>query len=112
MGIRWVVSYPSSHASRPPVSSPSSGSHPRFSIVWIGKLDGMSGFIMPATLPKYILDLPPMSFATLPDSGCKFHTLRVVQAVWSNSTSPVCNTCDSDDTQDEKHVLFRCSNSQ
>eukprot|EP00967_Tisochrysis_lutea_P124072 scaffold207145_cov16-Tisochrysis_lutea.AAC.3 len=40
MGIQWVVSHLSSHASRPPESSASSGPHPRFSIVWTAELDG------------------------------------------------------------------------
>eukprot|EP00983_Pelagomonas_calceolata_P126199 1161281-Pelagomonas_calceolata.AAC.3 len=39
------------------------------------------------------------------------------RAIWFNSTvykitSPVYDICDSDDIQDEKHVLFRCSNPQ
>eukprot|EP00983_Pelagomonas_calceolata_P079367 1154633-Pelagomonas_calceolata.AAC.1 len=39
MGIRWVVSHSSNHASCPPVSSSSSGPHSWFSIVWIAKMD-------------------------------------------------------------------------
>eukprot|EP00983_Pelagomonas_calceolata_P044247 1139220-Pelagomonas_calceolata.AAC.7 len=33
-------------------------------------------------------------------------------AIWSNSTSPVCDICDFADKQDERHVLFNCSNPQ
>eukprot|EP00983_Pelagomonas_calceolata_P000437 15048-Pelagomonas_calceolata.AAC.2 len=32
----------------------------------------------------------------------------LAEAIWSNNYSPVCDICDFDDIQDEKHV-FRCS---
>jgi len=53
-----------------------------------------------------------MSYATLQGLGFGLHTLRIEQATWSNRNSPMCDICDSGDIQDEKQVLFRCSNYQ
>jgi hypothetical protein len=38
------------------------------------------------------------------------HTLRFETATWNQSNSPTCDLCDSDDVQDEQHVLFHCVN--
>eukprot|EP00983_Pelagomonas_calceolata_P071570 1151310-Pelagomonas_calceolata.AAC.3 len=63
-------------------------------------------------VPKYImyLDLPHHVLCNTARFRLQVHTLRVEQGIWSNSTSrasPVCDICDSNDIQDEKHVLFR-----
>jgi len=36
------------------------------------------------------------------------HTLRFETATWNQSNSPTCDLCDTDDVQDEQHVLFHC----
>eukprot|EP00983_Pelagomonas_calceolata_P066557 1149094-Pelagomonas_calceolata.AAC.1 len=33
-------------------------------------------------------------------------------AIWSNRSPPICDICDPDDIQDEKHALLKCSNLQ
>jgi len=38
------------------------------------------------------------------------HTLRFETATWNQSNSPTCDLCDTDDVQDEQHVLFHCAN--
>jgi len=38
------------------------------------------------------------------------HTLRFETATWSHSNFPTCDLCDTDDVQDEQHVLFHCAN--
>jgi len=38
------------------------------------------------------------------------HTLRLETATWEQSNSHTCDLCDTDDVQDEHHVLFHCVN--
>jgi hypothetical protein len=38
------------------------------------------------------------------------HTLRFETATWNQSDSPTCDLCNTDDVQDEQHVLFHCTN--
>eukprot|EP00983_Pelagomonas_calceolata_P009746 315921-Pelagomonas_calceolata.AAC.1 len=47
------------------------------------------------------LDLPPHVLRKIARFRLRLgvHTLRVEQAVWSNSTSPVCDICDSIDSK-------------
>jgi hypothetical protein len=40
----------------------------------------------------------------------RVHTLRFETATWNQSNSPTCDLCDTDDVQDEQHVLFHCAN--
>eukprot|EP00983_Pelagomonas_calceolata_P075837 1153171-Pelagomonas_calceolata.AAC.11 len=61
----------------------------------------------PVDLSQFVVDLRSRHLSywnqfTAPDP----------RAIWSNNTYPVCDNCDSDGIQDEKHVLFRCSNPQ
>ena len=41
----------------------------------------------------------------------RVHTLRFETAPWSQSDSPTCDLCDTDDIQDKQHVLYLCANS-
>eukprot|EP00983_Pelagomonas_calceolata_P083247 1156120-Pelagomonas_calceolata.AAC.7 len=67
----------------------------------------------PYTLPKYMyLDLPHHVLRNIARFRLQVHTLQIEQAVWCKSTSPVCDTCVSDDIQDEKDVMFRRSDPQ
>jgi len=36
--------------------------------------------------------------------------LRFETATWNQSNFPTCDLCDTDDVQDEQHVLFHCAN--
>jgi len=38
------------------------------------------------------------------------HTLRFETAAWNQRKSHTCDMCDTDDIQDEQHVLFQCVN--
>ena len=37
-------------------------------------------------------------------------TLCIETATWSQGNSPTCDLCDTDDIQDEQHVIFHCIN--
>jgi len=40
----------------------------------------------------------------------RVYTLRIETAAWNQSNSPTYDLCDTDDVQDEQHVLFHCAN--
>jgi len=67
----------------------------------------------PFTVPKYMfLDIPKEVQRSTARFRMRVHTLKVEQASWSPTLSPVCDRCDTGDIQDEKHVLFNCSHPQ
>eukprot|EP00983_Pelagomonas_calceolata_P134646 1162079-Pelagomonas_calceolata.AAC.2 len=61
----------------------------------------------PVNLSQFVVDLRSRHL----DYWNQF-TAPDPRANWSNSTSPVCGICDSDDIQDEEHVLSRRSEPQ
>jgi hypothetical protein len=69
---------------------------------------------------SFALHFPKYMFLNLPcdvirSSACFrlcVHTLRFQTATWNHSYSPTCDLHDTDDAQDEQHVLFHCANPQ
>jgi len=43
-------------------------------------------------------------------SDLVFAPLRFETVAWNQSNSPTFDLCDTDDVQDEQHVLFHCAN--
>jgi hypothetical protein len=64
----------------------------------------------PDILPKYIcLDLPCDVIHSTAHFRLCVHTLLFETVTWNQKHSPTCDLCDTDDIQDEQHVLFRCT---
>jgi hypothetical protein len=40
----------------------------------------------------------------------RVHTLSFGTVTWNQSSSPSCDMCDTNDVQNEQHVLFHCAN--
>jgi len=64
---------------------------------------------LPDILPKYMfLNLPRDAIRSTARFRLRVHTLRFETATWNQSNSPTCDLCNTDDIQDEQHVLFHC----
>jgi hypothetical protein len=66
---------------------------------------------LPYILPKYIfLFLPRDVIRNTARFKLLVHTLRFEAATWNQRNSLTCNMCDTDNVQNEQHVLFHCAN--
>ncbi len=62
----------------------------------------------PNVLPRYLeLELSRQVLQNIARFRLRAHTLRVETGCWQ-SHSRICDKCDLQDVQDEKHVLFLC----
>eukprot|EP00983_Pelagomonas_calceolata_P029382 920653-Pelagomonas_calceolata.AAC.1 len=57
--------------------------------------------VLPVILQYMYLDLPHHVLRNTARFRLRVLALQVEQAIWSNSNSPVCDICDSNDMQDE-----------
>ena len=65
----------------------------------------------PYILPKYMfLYLPRDVIRNTARFKLLVHTLRFEAATWNQRNSLTCNMCDTDNVQNEQHVLFHCAN--
>jgi len=63
-----------------------------------------------APLPWYLfLDLPKQVMRNVSRFRLRAHTLKVESAVWQDDGTSVCDRCPCNQTQDEAHVLFNCT---
>jgi hypothetical protein len=56
------------------------------------------------------LNLPRDVICSTAHFRLRVNTLRFETATWNEINSPTCDLCDTDDVQDEQHVLFQCAN--
>ena len=65
----------------------------------------------PYILPKYMfLFLPCDVIRSTARFRLLVHTLRCETATWNQRNSLTCDLCDTDNVQNEQHVLFHCAN--
>jgi hypothetical protein len=62
------------------------------------------------SFPNTCFQLPHDVISSAARFGLRVHTLHFETATWNRNYSLICDLCDTDDVQDEQHVLFHCAN--